>query len=212
MKTSLRATESACSLPVQIFTMGRESKWANDLPSFVGITAIVLCVVSFVMPVGFFSVHDFYYIRKPAWIGNGPVVHSERGVVIIGSVLYGYHWAEGDPYVPPNRLRDRPSISVWEWNSDYKPLPSTLGFSCSDEYWQSRGFSDVAQFSLPLPLLGVIWLIVFAECRSLVRRRRGQRLSSAGCCLNCGYDLRASRERCPECGTPVGERCQMPGY
>lgn len=38
---------------------------------------------------------------------------------------------------------------------------------------------------------------------SVIRVRRGAWLSRHGYCRHCGYDLRASPERCPECGEPV---------
>lgn len=49
-------------------------------------------------------------------------------------------------------------------------------------------------FSLTMLLLPLVWVRRWWQH---VRRRR------RGCCAMCGYDLRASIERCPECGTPV---------
>lgn len=64
----------------------------------------------------------------------------------------------------------------------------------------SRSMTLHPALFLILPLL---WLAVAAR-GALVRRR--QRLK--GCCRICGYDLRASPDRCPECGMPVEQKAE----
>jgi hypothetical protein len=52
----------------------------------------------------------------------------------------------------------------------------------------------VPDWSLPMALL----VLPCAGARRLLNRRRQKEHS---CCEQCGYDLRATPERCPECGT-----------
>ena len=50
---------------------------------------------------------------------------------------------------------------------------------------------------------GVLYPLGFACATAWAAFRERRRRRREGYCLRCGYDLRASLERCPECGTPI---------
>ena len=74
----------------------------------------------------------------------------------------------------------------------------------SDGHYKVISISRRGGFVLPLYLPLVVFSIVpwglwvWHSNRRLERRGRGE-------CENCGYDLRGSKERCPECGTAFSE-------
>jgi hypothetical protein len=74
-----------------------------------------------------------------------------------------------------------------------------LGFA------STRGsyFTQVSIHIVAIPIWLPLLLAAIASISLVRARRRLLQRIKFGQCLNCGYDLRQSKEKCPECGTAI---------
>jgi hypothetical protein len=79
--------------------------------------------------------------------------------------------------------------------------------------WEATDDSLGPEHPLPIARLALRLVTIFATAAALaivsitaVRLARQAMRLREGLCVKCGYDLRASTDHCPECGTPVPAR------
>ena len=123
--------------------------------------------------------------------------------------------------------RARPDRMGWATSADLPPLErratfvrraslyrgreiAALGFGYVGTRYDASPGGPTDDRSVWAPLW-VPWAAVAAAVALLWRRwSRLRGRSAANLCLRCGYDLRASPSRCPECGDAVGKPAPAP--
>ena len=77
------------------------------------------------------------------------------------------------------------------------PAGGTLGFAM---VWPAPAPGDVVWRELRVPYWFLLLICAVAPVRRAAKAISGTRLRRLGLCPRCGYDLRATPGRCPECG------------
>ena len=123
-------------------------------------------------------------------------------------------WSAGVP-IPSRPTRQHRAI-VYASHEPFYPFQLNetrfkgMGFEVSsyhDRGQHGTGAGTIDMFNLVMPLWSLVLLVGVALGVSGTSCWRQHRVAKAGCCPKCGYDLRATPTRCPECGTipPAGK-------
>lgn len=73
----------------------------------------------------------------------------------------------------------------------------------SGRFADGKPFTAIGEYGLKLPLLYLFVFFAVLPAAWLRRAWRQRRRFHVGMCAICGYDLRATNGRCPECGTAI---------
>lgn len=93
------------------------------------------------------------------------------------------------------------------WGND---MGESAPYNVYGAYIDPLGKTPIPYFGFIVPIWFLILITMGFLGLCLYFRSRDSRKIKPGICIKCGYDLRATPERCPECGTAVSKKILPP--
>ena len=163
-------------------------------------TLTILSLIGLLLSVGLWGVSYFDFIYEEKYqvlrLHSGCIEWTRRNTSN-ASKMQDWIDNKGLGYYYPRRLMTTSRIAGREY-----PVLAFGGFNGLGTIWRPQHRMIAARFvrsRLPLWMPTVAFGLALLLCRPLHFHRRRKR-KKFGLCVKCGYDLRESKERCPECG------------
>lgn len=119
--------------------------------------------------------------------------------------VYGFVWLA--TWDASDRIYRRFETGYSSYPADRETVLIRAKLTDTPEHYKFLGFHLYREAGLPTLFALIIpnWFLVLVTlvlpAAWLGKRLRARRRASRGFCATCGYDVRASPARCPECGT-----------
>jgi hypothetical protein len=180
---------------------------ARRIRELATVVALICLIATCITWVRSYFVRDYVIV---AWYGLGQracrhqtlLATGRGGIALQDQTWLGVAQQLNEPRFHAERRYDR---NVYYWVPRDAP--------CS--FWNSLGFGlervsgpggSPAAWTLIVPCWAITPIAMLASLfgvRLIIRRRRRDRRLRLGLCPECGYDLRSSPYRCPECGAVI---------
>jgi hypothetical protein len=169
------------------------------------VLSLLLCAATCVLWVRSYSGTD--YLSRSQLLSSNPAEVTTR--------RHGVAWTHGEVRVSAGTSTYLPAgppdpAAYWGWGRlgpghmgwDATPVASDwdrIGFHRYQTGW-SASFADDQEGGVAVPAWLPVLALALPSLAWGVRRVRRRRRLDTGLCPACGYDLRATPDRCPECG------------